>query len=197
MAVQHERWISPEKYLEIDRASPDVKYEYIDGHMYAMSGGTIDHARIAMNLIRALDDHLQRGSCRVFSSDVRLQVAEKKYFYPDVTVSCNPEDWQQGKSDIIRFPRLVIEVLSPSTEARDRRKKSPSYQACPTIQEYALISTQYQMVEVFRLCADGNMWLYQQYEPDQIVELASVRLTIPLSHIYRFTDVPEVHEDID
>jgi Uma2 family endonuclease len=197
MAVQHERWISSEEYLEIDRASPDVKYEYIDGHMYAISGGTIDHAQIAMNLIRALDDHLQRGSCRVFSSDVRVQVAEKKYFYPDVTVSCNPEDWQQGKSDIIRFPRLVIEVLSPSTEARDRRKKSPSYQAYPTIQEYALISTECQWVEVFRRYTDGNMWLYQQYEPDQIVELASVRLTIPLSHIYRFTDVPEVHEDID
>ena len=106
-------------------------------------------------------------------------------------------DWQQGKSDIIRFPRLVIEVLSPSTEARDRREKSPSYQACPTIQEYVLISTQYQMVEVFRRYADGNMWLYQQYVPDQIVELASIRLTIPLGNIYRLTDVPEVHGDID
>ena len=191
MAIQHERWISPEDYLEIDRAIPDVKYEYIDGHMYAMSGGTIDHARIAMNLIRALDDHLQGRSCRVFSSDVRVQVAEKKYFYTDVTVCCNSEDWQQGNFDIIRFPRLVIEVLSPSTEARDRRIKSPSYQACLSIQEYALISTQYQMVEVFRRYVNGNMWLYYQYGIDQVVELASAELTLPLSHIYRFTSVSE------
>lgn len=191
MAVQREHWISPEEYLEIDRASLDVKYEYIDGHMYAMSGGTIDHAQIAMNLIRALADHFQTGSCRVFSSDVRVQIAEKKYFYPDVTVSCNPEDWQQGKLDIIHFPRLAIEVLSPSTEARDRRKKAPSYQACPTIQEYALISTQYQMVEVFRRHADGNMWLYHQYGPGQEAELASVKLIIPLADIYRLTDISE------
>ncbi len=195
MAVQREHWISPEEYLEIDRASPDVKYEYIDGHMYAMSGGTIDHAQIAMNLIRALDDHFQRGACRVFSSDVRVQVAEKKYFYPDVTVSCNPEDWQQGNIDIIRFPRLVIEVLSPSTEARDRRKKSLSYQACPTIQEYALINTQYQMVEVFQRHGDGNMWLYQQYGPGQEAELASIKLTIPSSNVYRLTDILEQEEE--
>lgn len=195
MAVQRQHWISPEEYLEIDRASLDVKYEYIDGHMYAMSGATIDHAQIAMNLIRALGDHLQRGSCRVFSSDVRVQVAENKYFYPDVTVSCNPEDWQQGNMDIIRYPRLAIEVLSPSTEAHDRRKKSPCYRACPTIQEYVLINTQYQMVEVFRRHTNGKMWLYQQYEPSQGAELASVKLTIPLSDVYRLTDIPGPEEE--
>ncbi len=189
MALQREHWISPEEYLELDRASLDVKYEYLDGHMYAMSGGTIDHAQIAMNLIRALADHLQSRSCRVFSSDIRVQVAEKKYFYPDVTVSCHPEDWQQGKIDIIRFPRLAIEVLSPSTEARDRRKKSPAYQACSTVQEYALINTQYQMMEVFVRHGDGNMWLYHQYGQGQEAELASVKLTIPLADIYRLTSV--------
>jgi Uma2 family endonuclease len=192
MAIQqHKYWVSPEEYLEIDRASLDVKYEYIDGDMYAMSGGTIDHARIAMNLIRALDDHLQRGLCRVFFSDVRAQVAEHKYFYPDVTVSCNPEDWQQGKIDTIRSPRLIIEVLSPSTEARDRGKKSLSYQACPTLQEYVLINTQYQLVEIFRRHAGSNLWLYQHYGPGQTVELVSVKLTIPVSEVYRLTDVPE------
>jgi Uma2 family endonuclease len=163
--------------------------------MYAMSGGTIDHAQIAMNLIRALADHLQSRSCRVFSSDVRVRVAEKKYFYPDVTVSCKPEDWQQGNGDIICFPRLVIEVLSPSTEARDRRKKSIAYQACPTVQEYALINTQYQMVEIFRRHVDGNLWVYQQYGPNQEVILASVKLTIPLADIYRLTDIPELEAE--
>lgn len=134
MAVQHEHWISPEEYLQIDRASPDIKYEYVDGHMYAMSGGTIEHAQIAMNMIRALADHLQGSSCRVISSDVRVQVAEKKYFYPDVTVSCAPEDRQRGV-DTIRTPRLVVEVLSPTTETNDRVQKFRFYKACPSIQE--------------------------------------------------------------
>ncbi len=127
MALRREHWISPEEYLEMDRASTDTKYEYVDGHMYAMSGGTINHARITMNMFRTLDDYLRNRSCSAFSSDVRVQVAEKKYFYPDVTVSCNPEDWQKGKIDIIQTPRLVIEVLSPSTESRDRREKFRFY----------------------------------------------------------------------
>src|SRR2546429_2595401 len=149
MAVQREQWINPEEYLVIDRASPDVKYEYDNGHMYAMSGGTVNHAEIALNLIIALRAHLDNGPCHAFSSDVRVQVAEKKYYYPDVTVSCNPEDWQQGTHDIICTPRLVVEVLSPSTESFDRGKKFRTYQACSSIEEYVLINTTHHMVETY------------------------------------------------
>jgi Uma2 family endonuclease len=188
MAVQRDHWISPEEYLQIDRASLDVKYEYIDGQMYAMSGGTVEHAQIAMNMIRALADHLQSGACRVFSSDVRVQVMGKKYFYPDVTVSCDSADMQRGV-DIIRTPRLVVEVLSPGTEANDRGQKFRYYKACPSIQEYVLISTQYQEVEIYR--RQGEIWTYQQFEPGQEVQLASVDLTIPLTDLYRLTDIPE------
>jgi Uma2 family endonuclease len=109
IAVQHEHWISPEEYLEIDRASLDIKYEYEDGQMYAMPGGTVEHAQIAQNMISALAAHFGEGPCRVFSSDVRVQVSNKKYYYPDVSVSCNPEDSQRG-IDIIRSPRLVISL---------------------------------------------------------------------------------------
>jgi len=131
MAVQRERWISPEEYLEIDRASIDVKYEYMDGHMYAMSGGTVNHAEIALNVLITLRAHLGNGPCHAFSSDVRVQVAEKKYYYPDVTVSCNTEDWQQGTNDIVHTPRLVVEVLSPSTESFDRGKKFMNLPSMP------------------------------------------------------------------
>lgn len=190
MAVQREHWISPEEYLEIDRASLDVKYEYEDGRMYAMSGGTVEHAQIAQNIIAALAAHLGNGPCRVFSSDVRVQVTEKKYYFPDVTVSCNSEDSQRGV-DIIRSPRLVIEVLSPSTEARDRSKKLLTYQACPSIQECVLVSTQLQMVEVFRRHADGKMWIYQQFGPGQKIELTSIDFTIAMEILYRLTGIPE------
>jgi Uma2 family endonuclease len=113
MAVQHKHWIGPEEYLEIDRASLNVRHEYEDGCMYAMSGGTAEHAEIAINLIAILKAYLQ-GSCRVLSSDVRVQVAEQKYYYPDVSVSCHPEDKQKG-IDIVRYPHLFIAVLSPGT----------------------------------------------------------------------------------
>ncbi len=121
MAVQHEHWISPEKYLEIDRASTDVKYEYIDGHMYAMSGGTRAHAAIAYNMASLLDRHLENGPCRFFQSDVKVQVTEKKYFLPGCRISCSPEDIPD-QEDIIYFPRLIVEVLSPSTEMLSREK---------------------------------------------------------------------------
>jgi Uma2 family endonuclease len=187
MAVQHKHWIDPEEYLEIDRASLNVRYEYEDGCMYAMSGGTAEHAEIAINLIAILKAYLQ-GSCRVLSSDVRVQVAEQKYYYPDVSVSCHPEDKQKG-IDIVRYPRLVIEVLSPGTETNDRGKKFRSYKACSSIQEYVLISSQHQEVEVFH--RQGDMWAYHQYESGQEINLASIGLTISLADVYRDVNVSE------
>jgi Uma2 family endonuclease len=190
MAIRREHWISPEEYLEIDKASPNKKYEYEDGHIYAMSGGTTEHAQIAQNLITALTTHFAEGPCRAFSSDMRVQVAEQKYYLPDVVVTCNPEDTQRGV-DIIRSPRLVIEVLSPSTETRDRGRKLITYQACPSIQEYVLVSTALQMVEVFRRHTDSNMWLYQQFRPSQEVEFTSINFTIPMTDLYKLTGIPE------
>src|SRR2546423_11084822 len=189
MALQREHWVSVEEYLAIDRASTDVKYEYMDGHMYAMSGGTIDHAEIAANLFFLLRRYLQGKACRAFSSDVRVQVAEKKYYYPDVTVSCNPEDWQQGTHDIVRTPRLVVEVLSPSTESFDRGRKFRIYQACPSIEEYVLIRTEYQEVELYN--RHGDIWTYRRFRPGQEVEFLSIGLTIPIAALYRRTNVPE------
>ena len=187
MAVQHKHWIGPEEYLEIDRASLNIRHEYENGCMYAMSGGTAEHAEIAINLIAILKAYL-RGSCRVLSSDVRVQVAEQKYYYPDVSVSCHPEDKQKG-IDIVRYPRLVIEVLSPGTETNDRGKKFRSYKACSSIQEYVLISSQHQEVEVFH--RQGDMWAYHQYESAQEINLASIGLTISLADVYRDVNVSE------
>ena len=190
MAIQREHWISPEEYLEIDRASPDIKYEYEDGRIYRMSGGTVEHAQIAQNMIGALAIHFGEGPCRAFSSDVRVQVAEKKYYLPDVVVSCNSEDSQRGV-DILRSPRFVMEVLSPSTEVRDRGKKLLAYQACPPIQEYVLAATELQMVEIFRRYGDGNLWVYQQFRQGQEIVFTSIDFTISMATLYRLTGIPE------
>src|SRR6516164_1526605 len=132
MTMQRTQWVSVEEYLDIDRNS-DVRYEYDNGHIYAMAGGTQDHEQIAFNLRAILNAHLRGKSCRASALDRRVQVsASGKYYYPDVTVTCNPEDIK-GNLDTVRFPRLVVEVLSPSTAYKDRGSKRRAYQACPSI----------------------------------------------------------------
>jgi len=192
MAIRREHWISLEEYLKIDRASPDVKYEYMDGHIYAMAGGTRNHARVAMNLGTIIDTHLGDRPCRAYSSDVRVQVSESKYFFPDLTVTCSSED-MRGDEDIIYFPRLIVEVLSPSTETRDRGKKFKAYQKCPSVEEYVLIKTECQEVEIYN--RQGDIWTYRQFGPGQEVELLSISLTIPIAALYSRTDVPEQEPD--
>ncbi|HEY4034820.1 MAG TPA: Uma2 family endonuclease [Ktedonobacteraceae bacterium] len=200
MAFPHEHWISPEEYLEIDRAS-DLKYEYDNGHIYAMAGGTQAHARIAYNMANLLDAHLTNKPCRFFQSDVKVQVAEDKYYYPDVTVTCNPEDIKDSL-DVIRAPRLIVEVLSPGTEYKDRGTKLRAYQACDSVEECILISTRQQTVEIYRRLPPTDLlqipqgdWAYRQYGPGEKVELISISLTFPIEALYRLTDVPE--QEID
>jgi len=200
MALPHQHWISPEEYLEIDGAS-DVKYEYDSGHIYAMAGGTQDHARIAYNMANLLDAYLANKPCRFFQSDVKVQVTEDKYYYPDVTVTCNPEDIK-GNLDVIHAPRLVVEVLSPSTENKDRGRKLRAYQMCDSIEECVLISTREQAVEIYRRMPAADIlrvprggWTYQQYGPGENVELVSIGLVFPIEALYRLTDVPEQEAD--
>jgi Uma2 family endonuclease len=192
MALQHEHWISPEEYHEIERTS-EIKYEYIDGHIYAMSGGNTDHATIAINMIAALRSHLRGKTCKVFNSDVKVQPFEPEdpSYLPDVTVTCNPEDYKRG-STVIRSPRLIAEVLSPSTERIDRGKKLRDYRVCPSVEEYVIISTRYQQVEIFY--RTGEVWTYRQFTAGQEVTLISMDLTLPISSIYEDTAIPEQEE---
>jgi Uma2 family endonuclease len=192
MALQHEHWISLEEYHEIERTSK-IKYEYIDGRIYAMSGGTFENDQIAINLITALRAHLRGKVCRVASSDMKVLPLgdENPSYYPDVTVTCNPDDYQRG-STIVRSPRLIAEVLSPSTERRDRGRKLRDYRACPSMEEYMIISTRYQQVEIF-YCA-GEAWTHRQFTAGQEVTLISMDLTIPISDLYEDTDIPEQEE---
>jgi Uma2 family endonuclease len=115
-----------------------------------------------------------------------------KYYYPDVTVTCNPEDIK-GNLDIIRSPRLVVEVLSPSIAYKDRGSKRRAYQACPTIEEYMIISTTCQEVEIFR--RQGDIWTNRWFGPGQKIELATVGLWIPIADLYDLTEVPEQAEE--
>ena len=154
-----------------------------------MSGGTSQHSHIAGNLYIILATHLRGKICRAFNSDMKVlpRGEENPSYYPDVTVTCTPSDTQHD-STAIRFPHLIVEVLSRSTAARNTGRKLTDYLACPSVQEYLIISTRYQKAQLYQ--RQGTIWTYQQFTAGQDVTPISISLTFPLSALYQDTDVP-------
>ena len=188
-ANPHRLFMSVEEYLELDRKSLDARYEYIDGIVTMLAGGTTNHSRISVNVTSLLQAALRGSSCEVFNSDLRVSISGTRYLLPDASVSCDPEDLT-GENDIIYSPRMIIEVLSPSTEATDRGKKFRYYQSCPSIQEYVLISTQEQAVDVYRRASD-KLWTLHPFGPGDKMELKSINVSIPLGALYENVMLPE------
>jgi Uma2 family endonuclease len=192
VAQPHRTLMSVEDYLTLDRESVDARYEYIDGYAYMMSGGTLNHSAISINVTSLLRSLLRDSSCRVYNSDARVHLSTMRYVYPDATVSCDERD--RGTGDIIHFPRLIIEVLSPGTEAYDRGQKFIYYRTCPTIMEYVLVDTQRQVVDVYRR-ASANLWTLHLFGPDDRVELASINVNFPIAALYEGVTLSEDTED--
>src|SRR6266851_2326852 len=188
VAHPQRRKMTVEEYFHLD-SDLTTKYEYIEGYAVAMSGGSVAHEWIAKNIIREMDRILEDGPCQTHTSDMRVLVpATGSYFFPDVAVSCDDND-NSMDTKALRSPRLVIEVLSPSTEADDRGDKFLSYQTLPSLQEYVLVSTRYQFVEIFRRQPDET-WSYQKYWSEQPVKLESLDIELTFAEIYRRVTVP-------
>jgi len=132
-ADAHRLFMSVEEYLELDRKSLDARYEYIDGVVTMLAGGPTNHSRISVNVVSLFQAALRGSLCEVFNSDLRVSISSTRYVLPDASVSCDPGDLE-GANDIIYSPRVIVEVLSPSTEATDRGKKFRYYQSCLSIQ---------------------------------------------------------------
>jgi len=189
MAVWHNKRDerkSLEEYFAILENDPEHGYEYLDGYIYMMTGGSPDHAIISGNVIRILGNALQGRRCIVYSSDLYVELADNNRVCPDATVSCDPRD--RGAQDAVRYPSLIVEVLSPSTEARDRGKKSLHYRACPTIQEYLLVSTDTCLIEVFRREKNG-FWLLSTLGPDDTVQLHHLDVSFSVAEVYQNTSI--------
>ncbi len=184
--------MSVEDYLTLDRSSVEVRYEYVDGYVYMLAGGTADHSTISINLTSLLHSLLRSSHCRVYNSDLKVRLSQKRYVYPDASVSCDQRD--RGSSDTVQFPRLIVEVLSSSTEAYDRGRKFAYYRACPTIQEYVLIDTQRQAVEVYRRQSD-TLWTLHPFGPGDLVDLASLSLSFSIAALYENVELQEDTSD--
>lgn len=186
-------YITVDEWRALEQANPDVKYEYIDGQIYLMSGGSLAHSRIGSNVVRTLEDALENKLCYAYNSDASVRISETRYTYPDASVSCDPRDIPTTEQMQVQTPRVIVEVLSDSTEAKDRLKKAHIYHACPSIQEYMLVATRYQAVEVQR--RTGEEWTVHVFGPGDEVELVSIGVNFPLATLYRGTTVPEVVND--
>ena len=178
------RRFTPEEYLRLEETS-EFRSEFHDGEIFAMTGGSVNHDRIIANLRQALDARLAGGSCRTYGSDVKLLVERHVLFtYPDLTVACGGVPLLKGRNDTLIDAKLLIEVLSPSTESYDRGEKFRLYQALPSFLEYVLIAQDKTLVE--RYLRSGDAWDWKGYVSiDDSLELESVSVAIPLSQIYR------------
>lgn len=187
MEPQAKPYLSPEEYLAIERRS-DIKSEYLDGEMFAMTGGSLRHNLIVANLIRELGLQLKKRPCQVFPSDLRVHIpATGLYTYPDVHVVCGDPRLADEHQDTLLNPTLIIEVLSPTTEAYDRGKKFEHYRSLESFVEYLLVSQSEPRVEQF-LRQDGNRWLFS--------EAVGLEATLPLPSIQGELALGEIYDKV-
>jgi Uma2 family endonuclease len=176
--------LSPDQYLEIDRAA-EFRSEYYNGRMYAMSGGTHMHALIIGNLAREFGTALKKRPCLVTTSDLRVQVERAGlYTYPDIVVVRGKPRYHDQRLDTVLNAILLIEVLSPSTEAYDRGFKSRQYRTIESLQEYALVSQTEPRVEVFRRQSGGNWLLSEAAGLDGMCRFESTDCSIAHAEVY-------------
>jgi Uma2 family endonuclease len=183
MATNLQRsYLTVEEYLELDRNSHDVRYEYINGRVIMMAGGSPQHSLIAANVTGILRQLLRESSCCVFNSDVKISLPTvSSYVYADVAVSCDQSDL--ADPEYIYHPHVIVEVLLPSTEVLDRGEKFECYRECPSIQEYVMVNTSRQAVEVCRR-EKNNFWSFQTLKLGAMVEFTSLGVRFSVSDVY-------------
>ena len=176
--------LTVEEYLKAEESS-EIRHEYLDGQIFAMSGASREHNLIAGNIFARLRTHLRGSSCRTFISDmkVKIQIDNQKadlFYYPDVVVTCNSTDKQRF---FLTSPSLIIEVLSPSTETTDRREKLLNYQKLDSLREYVLVSQDKVKIEVYRKDIQGN-WSLIILGKDDELRLDSIGATLTMVEVY-------------
>jgi Uma2 family endonuclease len=188
-------YMTVEQYLTLDEAT-DAKYEFENGYVFMvrppstayddqavdMAGGSVAHADVCAQLTYLLVGALRGKPCRAYTSDARMKLAERQYYYPDITVACG-----QQTGSMLQNPTVVIEVLSPTTEKRDRGSKFKTYKTLPTVQEYMLVGSEKKVIELYR--REGNFWRQYQYREGDLVELTSLGVRFPFDEVYYGIDL--------
>jgi len=184
MATQSVPRVTEEEYLERERAA-EFKHEFVGGEIFAMPGGSLRHSRLAVNWTFELVSKLRGADCGVFSSDARVRTsATGSFVYPDVSVACGELPLYRDAYDILTNPKVVIEVLSPSTADYDRGRKFELYREISSLQEYVLVHTASAHVEHFARKEDAS-WIFREYRGlESAVALASIECTVRMMDAY-------------
>lgn len=169
-----------EAYLEWEPRQ-ELRYEFVGGEAFAMTGGTLPHNDIAINLLTALCPHVRKQGCRINIADAKVNVSSSIYRYPDLVVSCDDRD--RTAVNAIQYPKLIVEVLSPGTEALDRGDKFREYRSLTSLEEYVLISSTEINVEIYRR-GEGRLWLYTAYQSPDLIPLESVGFEFSINLLY-------------
>jgi Uma2 family endonuclease len=185
-------YLAPEEYLQAEEQNL-LKHEYIDGQVYAMAGASDSHVTIALNVASLLKSHLRGSRCRVFMSDMKARIESlNTYYYPDVMVTCDDRD--RELTTYKRYPCLIVEVLSQSTEGFDRGDKFADYQQLDTLQEYVLISAHRQRVDCFRRNSEG-LWVLHSYLTHSEVMLTSIDFKAAIADLYEDVSLEAISKD--
>ncbi|TFI54565.1 Uma2 family endonuclease [Mastigocladus laminosus UU774] len=173
---------TPEEYFAWEEQQLE-KHEYINGEVYGMGGGSVNHSRIAVRFTTLIDQHLEGSNCITGNSDLRINiVGTNNYIYPDVSVTCDDRD--QTTTQYITYPCLIVEVLSASTEAYDRGGKFRMYRNNPALIDYLLVSSTSIEIDLYHK-NDAGDWLIINYKAGDTIELKSINLNFPLEQVYR------------
>ena len=187
--------LTPEEYIALERkALPDseiIRHEYLNGELVAMSGASRAHNLITGNIFGALRNLLRGSGCETYANDMRVSTpATASYFYPDVVVVCDEPRFEDDVFDTLLNPIILVEVLSPSTEAYDRGEKFAHYRQLTSLQEYVLVSQDQIRVEHYR--RQERQWIFTDFQkPQEILPLVSIQCELPVQEIYELVTFPD------
>ena len=184
-------YLTPEQYLEIERAA-EFRSEYFQGEMLAMGGAREAHNLLVGNLLAELHGQFRQRQCRVYPSDMRVRVSAVSYTYPDVIALCGDRQFLDDRTDTLLNPTVIVEVLSPSTEAYDRGRKFEMYQGIESLKEYVLVASDRVHVDRYTRMAH-NRWIRTSYDGlAETLELESVGASVLLADLYEKVEFPPV-----
>ncbi len=183
MSTAEKRFISPQDYLTIERAS-QIRHEYYNGEMFAMSGATRAHNVIAGNIFRRLLEQFEDRDYEAYMADMRVKVDRKGlYTYPDVVTACDPK-FEDEEFDTLINPRVIVEVLSKSTEGYDRGTKFEIYRRLPSLQDYVLVSQDKMHIEHFQRQPDGR-WILEEFDsPERTLAFETSNCILQVADVY-------------
>lgn len=187
--LPEEHLYSIEEYLEIERTS-ELRHEYISGDIVAMAGATRAHNLITVNVVRRLGNQLEGTPCETYSNDMRVRTTQSDYTYPDVVVVCDEPQFEDVELDTLLNPTVVIEVLSKTSEARDRGEKFSDYRATESVRDIVFVSQHMARVEHYVRLANDEWTLHDVADPAGEIKLSSIGCTLTLAEIYERVEFP-------